>query len=253
MMLKVLQGVERFHLLLLSQLGARIPKNLCVLKGGCNLRFFLGSIRYSEDIDFDVQTVGRETLRKNVNAILESQSFSTILRSQRLAIVDWSAPKQTDTVQRWKVRLQLGGTEQEAPTKIEFSRRRIDSGAVLEPVNGQLVAAYGLSPILANHYSKDAAFLQKVSALAHRRETQARDVFDLKLLVDAGAKPSGQAKKMAAEFSSAGERALSISFGEFKAQVVAYLPPEWQEYYGTSKAWDQLQEQVVDVLSGEAR
>src|SRR4051812_12673748 len=162
-MIELLQAVERFHLLLLSQLGIRVPKNLCVLKGGCNLRFFLGSIRYSEDIDFDVQTVARETLRKNVNAILESKSFNTILRSQRLAIVEWSAPKQTDTVQRWKVRIELVGSEQAAPTKIEFSRRRIDPGALLEPVNGQLVAAYGLSPILANHYGKETAFLQKVS------------------------------------------------------------------------------------------
>lgn len=248
---EVLQAVERFHLLLLSQLGARIPKNLCVLKGGCNLRFFLGSIRYSEDIDFDVKTVGRETLRKNVNTILESQSFNTILRAQRLAIVDWSAPKQTDTVQRWKVRIQLAGTEQEAPTKIEFSRRRIDPGALLEPVNGQLVAAYGLSPILANHYSKETALLQKVSALAHRSETQARDVFDLKLLIDAGAKPPDKDRKLAAEFSSAGERAGSISFGEFKSQVVAYLPPEWQEYYRTAKAWNKLQEQVINALNQE--
>jgi predicted nucleotidyltransferase component of viral defense system len=212
----------------------------------------LGSIRYSEDIDFDVQTVGRETLRKNVNAILESKSFHTILRSQRLAIADWSAPKQTDTVQRWKVRIQLVGSEQAAPTKIEFSRRRIDPGVLLEPVNGQLVAAYGLSPILANHYGKETAFLQKVSALAHRSETQARDVFDLKLLVDAAAKLPAADEKLAMEFSLAIERALSISFDEFKAQVVAYLPPEWQEYYGRPEAWDKLQEQVVQALGEEA-
>jgi predicted nucleotidyltransferase component of viral defense system len=252
MMIELLQAVERFHLLLLSQLGIRVPKNLCVLKGGCNLRFFLGSIRYSEDIDFDVQTVGRETLRKNVNAILESKSFDTILRSQRLAIADWSAPKQTDTVQRWKVRIQLVGSEQAAPTKIEFSRRRIDPGALLEPVNGQLVAAYGFSPILANHYGKETAFLQKVSALAHRSETQARDVFDLKLLLDAGAKPPAIDEELAEEFSLARERALSISFDEFKAQVVAYLPPDWQEYYGTAETWDKLQEQVREALEAEA-
>jgi predicted nucleotidyltransferase component of viral defense system len=247
-MVEVLRAIERFHLLLLSQLGVRVSKELCVLKGGCNLRFFLGSVRYSEDIDFDVQTIARRTLQKNVDAILESPGFTKILRSQRLSIVDWSAQKQTDTVQRWKVRIQLGETGQEAPTKIEFSRRRIDPGAVLEPVNGQIVGAYGLTPILANHYSKETAFLQKVSALAHRSETQARDVFDLKFLVDAGVRRPDDGKKLDAEFSLACERALSISFDEFKAQVVAYLPPEWQDYYGTASAWDALQEQVVDAL-----
>lgn len=250
-MIELLQAVERFHLLLLSQLGARVPKELCVLKGGCNLRFFLGSLRYSEDIDFDVQTIARGTLQKNVDTIVESPGFAKILRSQRLSITAWAAPKQTETVQRWKVWIQLTETGQEAPTKIEFSRRRIDPGAVLEPVNGQIVGAYGLTPILANHYSKETAFLQKVSALAHRSETQARDVFDLKFLVDAGVRRPDNAKKLDAEFSSACERALSISFDEFKAQVVAYLPPEWQDYYGTAKAWDKLQERVVDALHQE--
>ncbi|MDP9162163.1 MAG: nucleotidyl transferase AbiEii/AbiGii toxin family protein [Acidobacteriota bacterium] len=252
-MVEVLQAIERFHLLLLSQLGARVPKELCVLKGGCNLRFFLGSIRYSEDIDFDVRTIARATLRKNVDTILESPGFTKILRAQRLSIIEWSAPKQTDTVQRWKVRIQLGETGQEAPTKIEFSRRRIDAGAVLEPVNGQIVGDYGLMPILVNHYRKETAFLQKVSALAHRSATQARDVFDLKFLIDAGVRRPDDGKKLHREVSLACDRALSIGFDEFKAQVVAYLPPEWQEYYGTADAWDALQEQVVDALEREAQ
>ncbi|MEY2502913.1 MAG: hypothetical protein QOI07_3247 [Verrucomicrobiota bacterium] len=252
-MVEVLQAVERFHLLLLSQLGARVPKELCVLKGGCNLRFFLGSLRYSEDIDFDVQTIAPQTLRKNIDTILESPGFAKILRSQRLSIMAWSAPKQTNTVQRWKVRIQLTETDQQAPTKIEFSRRNIDPGAVLEPVNGQIVSAYGLTPILANHYNQETAFLQKVSALANRTETQARDVFDLKFLIDAGVRRPDDGKELNAECSLAAERALSISFDEFKAQVVAYLPAEWQEHYGTVKAWDALQEHVVDALERGAQ
>jgi predicted nucleotidyltransferase component of viral defense system len=183
-----------------------------------------------------------------VDTILESPGFTKILRSQRLAITAWSAPKQTATVQRWEVRIQLAETGREAPTKIEFSRRRIDPGAVVEPVNGQIVGAYGLTPILANHYSKETAFLQKVSALANRSETQARDVFDLKFLIDAGVKRPDNGKELNAEFSLACERALSIRFAEFKAQVVAYLPPEWQDYYGAGDVWDALQEQVVDAL-----
>ena len=31
--------------------GAHVDKSLFALKGGCNLRFFLKSIRYSENID----------------------------------------------------------------------------------------------------------------------------------------------------------------------------------------------------------
>lgn len=225
-----------------------MPKNLCVLKGGCNLRFFLRSLRYSEDMDFDVQTVSRETLEKNVETIIESPAFTRILQVHSIAIREWSAPKQTNTVQRWKLRLDVAGAG-ETPTKIEFSRRGIDEGAIFEPVDGQLLQQYRLAPILASHYPRDVALAQKVEALALRTETQARDVFDLKLLIDAGA--TLLRKKEAKETRAvAADRALSITFDEFQAQVVAYLPPEWQEYYGTRDAWNGLQEQVVDVLTG---
>lgn len=250
-MIAVRQAIEVFHLLFLQQLATRVPKNLCVLKGGSNLRFFFGSIRYSEDMDFDVQTIARDTLRKNVETILKAPAFSKILQVHRLAIESWSAPKQTDTVQRWKLRLRLVGGEQEAPTKIEFSRRGIDPGALFEPIDGQLIQQYRLSPILASHYGKNTALLQKVSALAHRSETQARDVFDLKLLIDARAALTDE--NLENEIDLACERALSVSFDEFRAQVVAYLPSEWQDYYGSRDAWNQLQEQVVNVLRGENR
>lgn len=245
-------AVEVFHLLFLQQLGTRVPKELCVLKGGCNLRFFLRSIRYSEDMDFDVQTIARETLKKNVETILESPAFARILQVHSIAIRDWSAPKQTNTVQRWKLRLEVAGAG-ETPTKIEFSRRGIDEGAIFEPVDGQLLQQYRLAPILASHYSSDVALVQKVGALALRAETQARDVFDLKLLIDAGATlPSRDEANWRKTLALGGDRALSITFDEFQAQVVAYLPPEWQEYYGTPDTWNRLQEQVVDVLTGGA-
>ncbi|HPK68679.1 MAG TPA: hypothetical protein PKY11_02195, partial [Kiritimatiellia bacterium] len=46
--------VELFHLILLDLLGRKTDRKLYALKGGCNLRFFLKSIRYSEDMDIDV-------------------------------------------------------------------------------------------------------------------------------------------------------------------------------------------------------
>lgn len=242
------QAIEVFHLLFLKQLGSRMDKNLWVLKGGCNLRFFLKSIRYSEDMDLDVHTMAGETLRRNMNAILTSQQFASILRAQKLAIVQYSEPKQTNTTQRWKVRLRMLVSEQELPTKIEFSRRGLDGGFAFEPVDGGLLSGYRLSPMLVSHYTKEAAFLQKVSALANRGETQSRDVFDLKLLIDAGAAPSKLGPGQTPLFATASERALAVRYDDFAAQVVAYLPPDWQDYYSTRAAWDDLQEAVVETL-----
>ena len=43
--------VELFHLLFLDVFGRKIDKRFYALKGGSNLRFFLRSFRYSEDMD----------------------------------------------------------------------------------------------------------------------------------------------------------------------------------------------------------
>jgi hypothetical protein len=64
------QAVEQFHLLFLTQLGARFDKKLYALKGGCNLRFFWKSIRYSEGMDLDVREPAR------INSCRISQNFS---------------------------------------------------------------------------------------------------------------------------------------------------------------------------------
>ena len=34
--------------------------------------------------------------------------------------------------------------------------------------------------------------------------------------------------------------------GEFKSQVASYLKPEHQDEYGTRKAWDAMQAQVIE-------
>src|SRR5260370_30959317 len=127
------QAIELFHLLFLQQLGTRVDKGLYALKGGCNLRFFFRSIRYSDDLDLDVHTIAKETLRKNVNQIFKFAGLIRILRPQHLELSFLSEPKQTETTQRWKIHLRTG-TGIELPTKIELSRRSFDEGAVFDAV-----------------------------------------------------------------------------------------------------------------------
>src|SRR5437867_10646139 len=105
MLTNIRSYIELFHLLFIEQLSQKLDKRLYALKGGCNLRFFLGSIRYSQDIDLDVKTVRLATLQKTVNTILESPALETMLRTRSLEIAQMSEPKQTETTQRWKVQL----------------------------------------------------------------------------------------------------------------------------------------------------
>jgi predicted nucleotidyltransferase component of viral defense system len=244
------QAIEIFHLHFLRSFGARVDKSLFALKGGCNLRFYHRSVRYSEDMDLDIRTMATGTLRSNVDAVLESTPFGHSLRAQQLEVIDVTAPKQTQTTQRWKISLRLLERGAASPTKIEFSRRALDEGAVLEQVEPELIRRYRLYPVLTQHYSVAAAFAQKISALALRSETQARDIFDLKLLADAGATGTPLRKTQIEQLPQAIDNAMSIGFEEFAGQVVAFLEPEYQADYRQRNAWETLQEQVVDTLRG---
>ena len=86
------QAIEIFHLLFLRNFSARVDKALFALKGGCNLRFYHRSIRYSEDMDLDIRTMAQGTLRSNVETVLGASAFRQALRVQQLQVAEFSAP-----------------------------------------------------------------------------------------------------------------------------------------------------------------
>lgn len=247
------QAVEVFHLLFLRNFGTRVDKSLFALKGRCNLRFFHRSIRYSEDMDLDLRTMAPATLRSNVEAVLSADAFRHGLRAQGLEVIATSAPKQTQTTQRWKITLQDLESGTSIPTKIEFSRRALDDGAELAPVEPELIRRYKLYPVIVQRYSAAAALKQKIAALALRSETQSRDLFDLKLLIDAGAAQADIGNRARELLPKSIENAMSIGFEDFKGQVVAFLDPEHQDEYRGRADWEGLQDQVVAALEGLAR
>ncbi len=246
------QAIEVFHLLFLRNFGSRVDKGLFALKGGCNLRFYHRSIRYSEDLDLDVGTMAIGTLKSNVEAVLSGDVFRHGLRAQKLEISSTSAPKQTQTTQRWKITIRNLASGVNIPTKIEFSRRALDDGAELAPVEPELIRRYKLYPVILQRYSAAAALAQKIAALALRSATQARDIFDLKLLIDAGAAQLPMGTETKGYLPRAIENAMTIGFEEFTGQVIAFLEPEHQDEYRSRQDWEGLQDQVVAVLEGLA-
>jgi hypothetical protein len=95
------------------------------------------------------------------------------------------------------------------------------------------------------HYTQDAATDQKIKALAGRSETQARDVFDLDLLLRRGADAGGTVA--APTRKAAAERALALPFDAFRDQVLPFLDPDVAELYDAG-AWEQMQLYVVEKL-----
>jgi hypothetical protein len=245
----LVRSVEQFHLLLLAQLARRVNPSLFVVKGGCNLRFFYKSIRYSADMDLDVGGIGVGPFRDRVRQVFGSRPFAQILEARGLSVDRVTEPKQTETTQRWKIGLRAAGAPSTSiPTKIECSRRGVEDGVVIGGVDPLLARAYQLPPLMLAHYDAPTALRQKVGALAGRRETQARDVFDLHHLFATGATLRTPRELSGEAVEQACANALTVDFGMFRSQVLAYLDLEERSQYDSAAVWDAVVLGVVEAL-----
>jgi predicted nucleotidyltransferase component of viral defense system len=246
----IIAVIELFHLLFLAQFGRRADKEAFVVKGGCNLRFFHRSIRYSEDMDLDIGEIDLHVLRDRVRGVVASRPFSQILEASGIRLEHVTESKQTGTTQRWKFGLRIEGSETPIPTKIEFSNRGLDEGVEFGSIDAEVTRFHQLPPLLVSHYGAATAFRQKLGALAGRREIQARDVFDLHHLIaiGAGARAIDEVGRHMARQASA--NALSIDFATFKSQILAFLHPDEQARYDSASVWETIVLEVVEALGG---
>ncbi|MEO8511535.1 MAG: nucleotidyl transferase AbiEii/AbiGii toxin family protein, partial [Chloroflexota bacterium] len=123
-----------------------------------------------------------------------------------------------------------------------------DPRRILEAVPERVVAPYALRPPTMLHYTADAAIEQKVAALALRSETQARDLFDLELLLrrHPGAVTAGAIAPNTLELAV--ERAVELPFQAFTDQVVRFLDAGIVELYDNPMAWARTQAFVAERL-----
>ncbi len=248
--LTYVQRVEFFHLAFIEVLAKRLEPSRYVLKGGANLRYFFGSVRYSEDIDIDLIRPLPADLEGKVDGILVSRPLALLLRLGGLEVAEVSKPKQTETTRRWKVALATPGKDA-VRTKIEFSgREREDHGYRLDRLPAEVVRPYALPAPTVQHYGPVAATEQKVRALVGRTETQARDVFDLDLLLRLRPLPQGEVD--ADVLTGAAERVFELPFDAYRDHVLAFLEPEVAELYEGRESWERMQMFVAASLE-EAR
>jgi predicted nucleotidyltransferase component of viral defense system len=242
------QVIEFFHLAFLQVLQARLDQSRYVLKGGASLRYFFGSLRYSEDIDLDAVEIEPWKLEAKIDEVLSSPAIGILLRSGGLALDQVTKPKQTATTQRWKPMITVAGRRSPVRTKIEFSHRSADPRRVLEAVPERVVAPYALRPPTTLHYIADAAIEQKVTALAHRSETQARDLFDLELLLRQNPEAVTAGAIAPNTLDLAVERAFELPFQAFTDQVIRFLDAGIVELYDNPSAWSRTQAFVAERL-----
>jgi predicted nucleotidyltransferase component of viral defense system len=255
-------SLELFHLELLRNLRQRPGRFEYVLKGGTNLRFFQGSVRYSQDADLDILTGSPDTVQEEVGRALGAGALQKTLAAHHIAIVDQAMSKQTDTTQRWRVRLQVqlgapAGTRLPVPTRIEFSAREelldyLDESRE-DFVARTVVRPHQIIPPLVRHYLAAPAMVQKVRSLAERQQVQSRDVFDLELLFRTNPNTPLAGRIDDAKVRQAIERTSQISFEEYQTEVVAFLEEAYAEQYDDPRHWEHMQLSVIDSLEGLLR
>ena len=258
MALDSIQIREAFHLLVLRAVAP--PMGLALrLKGGVNLRAFYGSDRYSEDMDLDADARMRQRLKRLLPQAIRAVPMRRALLELGIRDVEMGdePAKDTDTVLRYKMGLIAGGVRY--PTKIEVSYRGeapAEWASLASPpagVTAPYVAAGAAFPTIG-YYARPAALWQKVFALAARTEVQARDVFDLGVLLDprhderhGPVDPEFLRAHLTDEIlGEAARRALEITTEEFRDQVAAFLAPENRARH--SGAWVATQVAVASFI-----
>lgn len=244
--LSVPQATELFHVAFLAVLSKRLETDRYVLKGGANLRYFFDSVRYSQDIDLDVEGVPVWRLNEKIEALLSSPQITLLLRNAGLEVAERSDPKHTETTQRWKIGLAAPGHSGLVRTKIEFSYREGEGAYRVEPIPRRIVEPYALRSPLVPHYVDDAPVEQKVLALAGRSETQARDVFDLDLLLRRRSLEPGALDSEV--LTAAADLAIQLPYASFQGQVLPFLEPEAVELYEGEDSWERMQAFVAERL-----
>lgn len=251
-MLNPLETREFVHLLILRELLEVRRGTAITLKGGVNLRLFHGSIRYSEDIDLDGDPEARLPIRERIRGIFGNPRIQYSLRSRGLRGLDPTegVNKDTPTTFRYKFHV-LGKGNVPYPTKVEVSFREPfegDETEVERPDSGLLKRYLGEGADLkVPHYKRPAAIRQKIEALATRAEVQARDVFDLRVLVPPEDRDDPHLISFLAggltadQMGRAYDRTFELSYPEFEGQVVEFLDEEGKERFGRPEAWADLQ------------
>jgi predicted nucleotidyltransferase component of viral defense system len=219
---------DAFQQRLLTFLFRGSESSSLVLKGGGAMRVLTDSARYTQDLDFDHDPHrSLASLQKTVRSAIDRA-----LKGSGLAGASVTAPKQTDTVARWKVsaRTELGVMLQ---LTVEVSRRtRPDPRHIVSiPIQ---VSDLTLPRVYVTVYDDHALAGQKLSAIIDERRTAVRDLYDLELLLARGVCPSALVIESVggAEFVSKGVAAKLdlMDWAMFRDQVLPTLPPQIERH-----------------------
>lgn len=258
-MISATEAREAVHVLLLRELQEVKEARAVILKGGVNLRLFHGSPRYSEDMDLDGEPGSRLAIRSAIHGIFDDRDFARYLGRLGLRGVDpkEGPNKDTETTFRYKFHVLAPGN-QSYGTKVEVSfriRNEADDFELAEPdserIRRYLPAGEALS---VQRYGRSAALRQKIEALAGRTRIEARDIFDIDLLLGDAERPERDLIEFLARslerrtLELAHERALVLEYPDYESLVVRFLEDRVRTEYRSPERWDEMRLRTASLI-----
>jgi hypothetical protein len=208
-------------------------------------------------MDLDIHPSSKDAIVRAITALLASRWLAARCESLGIARVDFGGrpAKSTDTTLRFKLAvINHGGIR--LPTRIDASLRDRSVGDAVssEAPAPAVIDRYrraGVEGVAIPHYPRDPMIRQKIRALAGRSAIQARDVFDLHVLAEGNVRNADITFLRKAvpprELTEASDRALRITYQQFRDQVREFLP-EAEGAALDETSWERRQLFVVDLI-----
>ncbi len=210
--------------------GQKEAQNLFFV-GGTALRLLYGLDRFSEDLDFDAPDLNREKLKKIMATVLKD------LQKENIAAEIYKnfTEKKNYFELRFPEVLFFVGVSPNKSEKlaIKFDFEKFWRGQTREVV---VLNRFGfLAKVVTK--SRDQFMVEKLAAYLGRKQTQARDLYDLVWLKSLGAKPD---KKFALANGFKIEELVTKSLAKYRREKLSGLRSSLRPFLINEKSVDKL-------------
>lgn len=233
---------------LLSGMFANSAHRQLVLKGGLAFRTTAKSHRYTKDVDLQTgPEIPMQRITSLMGAAIRESRVGEILDN-----VVITAPKQTETVQRWKINGDLPNGSHIALT-VEISRRGMPAEEHLSKVEYR--PGNGQPAVMVETYSLAALAAAKTAAFASPGRNAIRDIYDIDVLLRSEVTPSKEMiAAMGPDAIATGLQDLwakleTMDYDTARRQLLPSLPRRLGEKIGEAE-WDAMRLRVGTAVEG---
>ena len=241
---EALSIIDRCQIAMLREL-ANATNGRLVLKGGMAMRVAVGSMRLTQDVDFDrAEGVSTASVQSSVKKALQHAAQSAGMRGAEI-----DPGKSTQTT----VRMRLAGRVAGASVRfvVEVSGRNPVPKECQARVQVTPPSRYGIAPFVVTTYTHAMLAASKVMAVMSANRNVPRDVYDLSNLLAADPEPI-----LAARISREALQAIQISvldkicaidFAMAQQQLLPYIPPDQRDALNQVR-WEEMTLNVAQTL-----